>query len=309
MKIKIFILTAIYFNSCQSFDIPSKKDKWYVYYLGGQSNMDGYGYNSELPDSLRVDSENVMIFDGNRINDEKEGGGVGKWSNLKPGHGVGFKTDGHSNFLSERFGPELSFARTLNKKKTKIAIIKYSFGGTGLFQGAGYGNWDPDFDGINHYDNALSIIKNAHATFDINRDGIIDELIPSGIIWMQGEADAQHSKESADAYFFNLGRLMNLFRAALRQDDLPVIIGKINDSFMTKNNAPTQPYISIVHAAQKEFVDKDPCAFYVTETETYNFSSDAWHYDSDGYIKMGIAFARAFNSLSDICEEYPLLKK
>ena len=43
---------------------------------------------------------------------------------------------------------------------------------------------------------------------------------------MQGEADAQHSQESADAYLFNLKRLMNLFRAALRQDDLPVIIGK-----------------------------------------------------------------------------------
>ena len=278
------------------------KDKWHVYYLGGQSNMDGYGYNSELPDSLRAEFKDVMIFDGNRINDEKEGGGVGKWSNLKPGHGVGFKTDGHSNFLSERFGPELSFASTIKKKSTKIAIIKYSFGGTGLFQGAGYGNWDPDFDGNNHYDNALSTIKNAHDTFDINGDGIIDELIPSGIIWMQGEADAQHSQKSADEYFFNLRRLMNLFRAALRKDDLPVIIGKINDSFMTEDKGPTQPYISTIHVAQKEFVDKDPCAFYVTETEAYKFSSDAWHYDSDGYIKMGIAFAKAFNSLSAICE-------
>ena len=135
MKIKIFILTAIYFNSCQSFDLPSKKDKWYVYYLGGQSNMDGYGYNSELPDSLRVDSKNVMIFDGNRINDENEGGGVGKWSNLKPGHGVGFKTDGHSNFLSERFGPELSFASTLNKKNNKIQTLGISTANIDFFRG------------------------------------------------------------------------------------------------------------------------------------------------------------------------------
>jgi len=302
MKIKILLLITIYFNSCQSFDLSLKKHKWYVYYLGGQSNMDGYGYINELPDSLRSEFKDVMIFDGSRVNDNKEGGGIGIWSNLRPGHGVGFKTDGHSNFLSERFGPELSFASTLKKKYNKIAIIKYSFGGTGLFQGAGYGNWDPDFSGNNHYDNTLRTIKNAHDSFDINGDGIIDELIPSGIIWMQGEADAQHSQESADEYFFNLKRLMNLLRAALRQDDLPVIIGKINDSFMTKDKGPTQPYISTVHAAQKEFVKKDPCAFYVTETETYNFSSDAWHYDSDGYIKMGIAFAKAFNALSDVCD-------
>ena len=36
--------------SCNS---SIKLDKWKVYYLGGQSNMDGYGYNSQLPDSLK----------------------------------------------------------------------------------------------------------------------------------------------------------------------------------------------------------------------------------------------------------------
>ena len=118
---------------------------------------------------------------------------------------------------------------------------------------------------------------------------------------MQGEADAQHSQESADAYLFNLKRLMNLFRASLRQDDLPVIIGKINDSFLTKNKEPTQPYIATVHAAQNTFVEKDPCAFYVTETDSYTFSSDAWHYDSDGYIQMGVAFAKAIALLEHSC--------
>tara|TARA_Y100000591_G_scaffold77737_1_gene64890 strand:+ start:1820 stop:2107 length:288 start_codon:yes stop_codon:yes gene_type:complete len=95
---------------------------------------------------------------------------------------------------------------------------------------------------------------------------------------------------------------MNLFRAALRQDDLPVVIGKINDSFMTIDKGPTQPYMSTVHTAQNTFVEEDPCAFYVTETDSYTFSSDAWHYDSDGYIKMGIAFAKAFYSLSEFCK-------
>lgn len=270
--------------------------------MGGQSNMDGYGFNSELPESLNTTFENVMIFDGNRVNDAKNEGGQGKWSNLKPGHGYGFKTDGRSNYLSDRFGPELSFSKILSREGTKIAIVKYCFGGTALFQGAGYGNWDPDFDGNNHYDNALNTIKNAYDVDDINGDGIKDKLIPSGIIWMQGEADAQHSQESADAYLFNLKRLMNLFRAALRQDDLPVIIGKINDSFMTKDKGPTQPYIATVHAAQNTFVEEDPCAFYVTETDSYTFSSDAWHYDSDGYIQMGVAFAKAIALLEQSCK-------
>ena len=301
MKNTIFILFTIFVVSCSSSDALGKTDTWKVYYMGGQSNMDGYGFNSELPESLNTTFENVMIFDGNRVNDAKNEGGQGKWSNLKPGHGYGFKTDGRSNYLSDRFGPELSFSKILSREGTKIAIVKYCFGGTALFQGAGYGNWDPDFDGNNHYDNALNTIKNAYDVDDINGDGIKDKLIPSGIIWMQGEADAQHSQESADAYLFNLKRLMNLFRAALRQDDLPVIIGKINDSFMTKDKGPTQPYIATVHAAQNTFVEEDPCAFYVTETDSYTFSSDAWHYDSDGYIQMGVAFAKAIALLEHSC--------
>ena len=269
--------------------------------MGGQSNMDGYGFNAELPDSLNITFNNVMIFDGNRINDNTIGGGVGKWSPLQPGHGVGFKTDGKANDLSDRFGPELSFASSLARIYGKVAIIKYSFGGTALFKGAGYGDWDPDFNGFNHYDNAISTIKNAYNISDINGDGIADELMPSGIIWMQGESDAQYSQESADAYFNNLKRLMNLFRRALNKENIPIIIGKINDSFMTADQGPTQPYISTVHSAQKAFVEQDQCAMYITETEEYLFSPDAWHYDSNGYLRMGYAFAKSISFLDETC--------
>ncbi len=263
--------------------------------------MDGYGYNSQLPDSLNGIVKNAMIFDGNRNNDGSPNGGLGIWAPVEPGHGYGFKTDGKINNLSEYFGPELTFAKTLVKKEKKVAIIKYSFGGTALFQGAGYGNWDPDQDGINHYDNALAAIKNAYEVNDINSDGIMDKLIPSGIIWMQGESDAEYSQESADAYQRNLSRLVNLIRAAMRMDDLPVVIGKINDSRMYKDGAPTQPYISTVHLAQEAYTKADPCATYVKDTESYKFSEDAWHYDTNGFIQMGQAFAKAVMSLKNDC--------
>ena len=285
------------FYSCDN----QEKDIWYVYYCGGQSNMDGYGHNFELPDSLNQIIENAMIFDGNRNNEGSPDGGIGIWSPVQPGHGHGFKTNGKTNKLSERFGPELSFANTLVKNNNKVAIIKYSFGGTALFQGAGYGNWDPGQDGINHYDNALATIKNAYEINDINDDGIMDILIPSGIIWMQGESDAEHSQESADEYLKNLIHLMNLIRAAMRTDDLPVVIGKINDSHMYEDGAPTQPYISTVHLAQEAYTKADSCAVYVKDTETYKFSEDAWHYDSDGFIQMGQAFAKAVIALKNDC--------
>ena len=299
--VKAFVLVlATLLMTCNA---PKELDIWKVYYFGGQSNMDGYGYNSKLPDSLKNKISNSMIFNGKRDNEGGLNGGIGIWSHVEPGHGNMFQTDGVSNSLSEMFGPELSFAKKMTSDGEKVAIIKYSFGGTALYPGAGYGDWYPDQERRNHLDNALSTINNAFDVADINGDGRLDRLIPSGIIWMQGESDAEHSKEASEAYYGNLKNLISLLRASLRNEKLPVIIGKINDSHMTSNGGPTQPFIKIVHLAQKKFTEEDGCASYVTEIGSYNFSDDAWHYDSDGFIKMGIAFANAVKQLEGNCLE------
>ena len=265
--------------------------------------MDGYGHNSQLPDSLKKRIPNSMIFNGKRDYEGSRNGGIGIWSPVEPGHGNMFQTNGVSKSLSKMFGPELSFAKKMTSDGVKIAIIKYSFGGTALYPGAGYGDWHPDQERINHLDNALSTINNAFDVADINGDGRLDRLIPSGIIWMQGESDAEHSKKASEAYYGNLKNLINLLRASLRNEKLPVIIGKINDSYMTPDGKPTQPFIESVHLAQKKFTEEDDCASYVTEIESYNFSDDAWHYDTDGFINMGIAFAKALKQLEGNCLE------
>ena len=80
--------------------------------------------------------------------------------------------------------------------------------------------------------------------------------------------------------------LINLLRASLTDEKLLVIIGKINDSHMTSNGGPTQPFIKIVHSAQKKFTEEDDCASYVTEIESYNFS------DFSSSIKILSAFCK-----------------
>ena len=102
--------------------------------------MDGYGHNSQLPDSLKKRIPNSMIFNGKRDNEGSRNGGIGIWSPVEPGHGNMFQTDGVSNSLSKMFGPELSFAKKITSDGVKIAIIKYSYGGTELYPGAGYGD-------------------------------------------------------------------------------------------------------------------------------------------------------------------------
>lgn len=74
---------------------------------------------------------------------------------------------------------------------------------------------------------------------------------------MQGEADAR-SKKSAENYLFNLKRLMDLIRASLHTDDLPVVICKISDSGNIEGGK-VLPYAELVQYAEEEYVKKDVC--------------------------------------------------
>lgn len=276
-------------------------EDYHVYYLGGQSNMDGYGKTNELPEELNSNVDGVFIFHGNTSKDAQPIDGKGTWANLKPGHGVGFKSDGKTNAYSDRFGVELTFARTIAKvdPKRKIAIIKYSRGGTSIAEEAAgdFGCWEPDFNkgtgdgkGVNQYDHFLATVRHATNEADIDGDGTVDKLIPAGILWMQGESDASYGEAVAKEYEANLKRLMDLIRAALRVDDLPVVVGRISDSGNDKQDGKVWDSGATVRAAQAAFVKNDVAAGLVTSTDKYGYS-DPWHYDSAGYIDLGEKFA------------------
>jgi hypothetical protein len=269
-----------------------------LYFLGGQSNMDGYGYVAELPAELHGPVPAVMVFHGNPVPDDTVGGGRGLWSQLKPGHGVGFSSDGKANSYSDRFGVEVTFAQRLQELEpsSRIAIVKYSRGGTSIDSAAAgdFGSWEPDYvgrTGVNQYDHFLATIRNAMSVDDIDGDGLADKLVPSGIVWMQGESDAAYTEELAYGYRDNLERLINLLRAAFRVDDLPVVIGRISDSGQD-DDGKIWDHGDIVRKIQADFVERDGAAALVTSTDEYSYS-DPWHYDSEGYIDLGRRFADA----------------
>ncbi|QYJ06830.1 sialate O-acetylesterase [Qipengyuania flava] len=277
-----------------------------VYYLGGQSNMDGFGLVSELPEGLEEKVAQVPIFHGSPASDGEDGGGQGIWQPLKGGHGSGYDLEGQENRYSDKFGPEIAFAARLIEANPdqKIAIVKYSLGGTALVHGAsGYGSWDPAFsegNRRNQYDNALTTIDGALQRQDIDGDGAPDTLVPGGIVWMQGESDAAHTEETATSYRANLARIMGYLRAALRTDGLPVVIGKIKDSGDTPGTR-VMAYSPLVQEQQAEFVAADPCAALVTVTEQFNEMPDKWHYVTADYLTLGEAFADAMLSLRKRC--------
>jgi hypothetical protein len=280
---------------------------FHVFYLGGQSNMDGFGAVSELPDDLQGEVTGVPIFHGNPAADAAPVDGQGIWTTLKPGHGWQFTTDGATNAYSQKFGPELTFGRTMQEllPGKRVALIKYSRGGTSLDEAAAgpFGCWEPDFEqgagegqGINQYDHFLATIRAATAVRDVDGDGVEDRLLPAGIVWMQGESDAAYTPEIAENYESHLKRLMDLIRAALREDDVPVVIARISDSRQGDNNANIWQHGEVVRAAQAAFVENDGHAALVTSTDGYGYS-DPYHYDTAGYIDLGRQMAQAMEGL------------
>lgn len=291
--LRILLFAVVAFSLC---GVASAKD-FYLYYLGGQSNMDGFGKVSELPEDLRSPIEGVYIFHGNQGIDGQKPDGKGKWSVLQPGHGREFKSDGVTNQYSDCFGSELTFARRLRElhPDRNIAILKYSRGGTCIDPKAPaaerFGCWDPDWQGgegegkdINQYDHFLSAWQQAKADTDIDDDGEADRLIPVGIVWMQGESDSV-TVPIAKRYEENLSELMETIRNDLGGNDLRIVIGRITDWEVWTHG-------EIVRQAQKAFVDKDGNAALVTSTDKYG-ASDKWHYDTAGYIDLGKEFADA----------------
>jgi len=280
---------------------PVRGTVYKLYYLGGQSNMDGYGAVNELSEELKPPAGGVRIYQSGAEKDNTPIDGAGKWSALLPGHGRDFKYDGVKNVYSDRFGVELTLARRLREldPTSYVALVEYSRGGTSIHVDAAgdFGCWEPDFNkgnGINQYDHFLATLRRALDVRDIDGDGTEDTLIPAGIVWIQGESDA-NDEAIAQQYEANLKRLMDLIRAALRVDDLPVVVGRISDSGRD-TDGKVWDYGPTVRQAQADFCAKDACAALVTSTDKYSYS-DTWHYDTAGYIDLGRQFAEALHAL------------
>ncbi|MCU0718795.1 MAG: sialate O-acetylesterase, partial [Pirellula sp.] len=162
-------------------------DEFDVYFLGGQSNMEGFGTNAELSDDWKQPVDGAWIFHSTAMTDQVPALGLGKWEPLGPGHGTGYSTDGVTSNKSDRFGLELSFAKTMRERKPsrKVAIIKYARNGSSIAAAAAgqWGCWEPDFQStkgdlreVNQYDHFLATVRNAMAIEDIDGDGTKDKL-------------------------------------------------------------------------------------------------------------------------------------
>ncbi|MEM9082057.1 MAG: sialate O-acetylesterase [Planctomycetota bacterium] len=297
------ILTIIFVIAC-GIEQPSAGADYRLFVLAGQSNMEGYGTVAELSPSLRGPVPRCFIYCGQTRADGDVPDGVGAWTQLTPGFGSGFRTDGRTNYIDNHFGPELMFAWRMNELRPDegFAIVKYSRGGSSLdVRGAEpWGTWDPEDDRemgglrrMNQYDHALATLRRALQVTDIDGDGEADTLVPAGIVWMQGETDAT-VREAADAYHKNLAELIALRREAVGVVDLPVVIGRISDRGVREGTERVWAFGDTVRAAQEHVAADDAGVDLVTSTDGYDYS-DPFHYDSAGYLDLGRRFAEAMH--------------
>lgn len=307
MKKSVFLIQMIIsflFLSMISCVGPREKAKesgttYHLYFAGGQSNLEGFGFNKDLSEKYKSIDSNVMIFCGNQEPDDTEGGGLGKWLPLSPGYGTGFYATQDSVFLSDRFGPELSFGKHIAElTKEPVAIIKYARGGSSIALGAsGYGTWAKEYHDnttINQWDHFYQTVQNAFHQKDIDGDGLEDTLIPSGIIWMQGEADA-YVEESSKVYLENITQLMKDITEVFGVEQLPIVICRIEDSGITPEERK-MAYIEAVWEAQEKYAVRNEHVEMIHLDQPIEFLEDAWHYKSQYYIEMGNKFAEKLNA-------------
>ncbi len=284
-----------------------------LYYLGGQSNMNGVGMVADLPEELQQPVAGVMIYEGATGPDGMAPvDGRGQWKVLEPGPGPAF-------------GPEISFGREILKlhPNENIALLKVARGGSALDVEAAFefGSWAHDYNGgegpgkgINIYDHFLAAVRHATAVRDIDGDGVDDTLVPAGIVWVHGETEAGRGSEpAARRYEGNLKQFMNLARAALRVDDLPVVISEVGDSGMIEEaqalfgadfgyepgpNGEFYKHAPIILGAQEAFVDGDANAALVS-ADGVEFGADGVHYNAAGLVELGRRLAAAMAELEE----------
>ncbi|MES2982748.1 MAG: sialate O-acetylesterase [Verrucomicrobiota bacterium] len=256
--LRTIILIALLFSpSAFAAEKPVK-----LFLLGGQSNMDGCGKWNELPENLRETPANVRVWDNHKE----------EWKK------IGEDTTAIARKL--QFGPEVVFSHRLASAfpDHEIRLVKFSAGGTSLAD-----SWLPEKKKmyprfITNYRNALSNLEKSGHTVET-----------SGMLWMQGEGDAEKI-ERANAYEKNLEILLADVRTQTGKANLPVVLGRISSSLL-KETPWSFDHTAIVQKAQETVTTKDPYSWLIP-ADDLTMLKDNTHFDSAGQIALGERMAK-----------------
>jgi len=284
---------------------PVADQKAYVLLYGGQSNALGWGYHQYLLDigsPLAIPQDDVdMLYT------------IGEVGYL-PKNVLLALQSGNSNTMVKnlpnhypllttapisRFGPELSFARTVRDLITvtnaRVGVIKYAIGGSTLYDSA---DWRPDGTADRAADGpyyrtfqqtawrGIGAMKNKYPFHEV-------EVLGMG--WTQGESDAieGHGSEYAE----NLTRFIADIRATFGTNII-FVLNKLSNNQLAGAPANELQQWPIVKAAQDAVAAADPRVV-ATDADggdypvSVGFSEGRYHYTTPALMQIGRDLAYA----------------
>lgn len=184
------------------------------------------------------------------------------------------------------FGPELALGQVLTQQlgsaSSQVAIVKWAQGTTGFIDGetdtwhaggdatlVGDGTLYASFQST--VNDALAAIQAANPTATVR---------VSGMVWMQGERDANFTEADALDYQSDLGLMVQDVRSTYGSD-IVFVQGQLS-------NKISRTYLDAVQSGQASLAAGDARGGIVS-TQSFSFNADNLHYDSAGQVLLGSA--------------------
>jgi len=173
-----------------------------VFILAGQSNMSGRGELADLSDVERTPDPAIRLY-----------GNDGQWHDaLDPLDDASGQVDGVSADGQAAVGPGLFFARALQQQNHRaIALVPCAKGGSSISQ------WAPGGGRDTLYGSCVARVREAGGHL-------------AGILWYQGETDAEKPRDAAYGWQAAFTSLVRTFRQDLAAPHLPVAFVQIADA-------------------------------------------------------------------------------
>lgn len=226
--------------------------------VAGQSNAVGFGLSgADLPAQARFLGARVQILVGKRFEPMTAGINTG------------------APHAPRAWGPEVGFSRAWLKDHAigTLYIVKEARGSTSL---------DPNTNPTWSPSRRRSLFDSATAAVLLAER--ITNLHPSGVLWMQGEADATNAGYAA-AYPERLSDLIAEMRVAWRLGAAPVLIGRIS-------RADALPFEASVRRAQ-DLAPLSDSLVRAVDTDRLPQQSDHLHFSAAGQLALGAGFYAA----------------
>jgi hypothetical protein len=274
-------------------DRPAEVDVWL---LGGQSNMQGIARITELPTGFPRVIDHAFFWNG-----------------------AGFEPlvlgQTQTSTREGEFGPEVGFALGMATTERPVYLIKDHASGMPLHHGWHGNQWlggGPQPGRRNFYPGEVPGDPN-HGTLyramlakfeaglrDLHQRGRKPKV--RGFLWMQGEQDAKHF-ESATVYAASLRRLRRRLAQDLRLGpDLPLVFGQVlpHEPAMPRFTHRAELRAQMAAADQDSGTPEAMPRAKMVSTDGFGLMPDTVHYNADGQLRLGRAFAVAMKEVLDL---------